>query len=107
MDFHSYISSKNYTDQRVTELTGLNYSDVNTKLDNLLSTPRTKSWVATDGQLLYPLGATYLTGQITIYIDGIPQISGVNFSETSPSSITLLCNASDVIAGMNVVAVYK
>jgi hypothetical protein len=69
-----------------------------------------KSWTATDGQLTYLFDSDSYTvgqGQLTVYVGGVIQIPILNFTETSTTSFSLTCDASDITAGLNVVAVYR
>jgi hypothetical protein len=69
---------------------------------------KTKTWTSTDGQLTYNFGVdTYALGQLSVYVGGVPQMPGINFKEDNNKSFTLLCNASEVTAGITVNAVYR
>lgn len=73
-----------------------------------INTPKTKSWTATAGQLSYTFtNDTYTKGELTVYVGGVQQISGINYTEDTTTKFTLLCNASDVPAGLKVNAVYR
>jgi hypothetical protein len=67
-----------------------------------------KSWVALAGQLNYTFDTdSYTIGQLNLYVGGVPQIPTINFTEDSTTSFTLTCDTSDIVAGLNVVAVYR
>lgn len=69
-----------------------------------------KTWVATAGQLIYIFDSDSYTvgqGQLTVYVGGVIQIPILNFTETSTTSFTLLCDSTEITAGLNVVAVYR
>lgn len=76
---------------------------------NVLNTaPRTKTWTATQGQLIYKFDTdSYTLGQLTVYVGGVPQIPGITVREDSTTQFTLLVDASEITAGLNVIAVYK
>ncbi|MED3562246.1 hypothetical protein [Bacillus xiapuensis] len=98
MDLTSYTQSKKYTDKRVTELTGLNYSDLNSKMDqyntqltNTARIPVGEVFTATANQTIFNLSNSYVVGQkvVAVEIDGVPQKLGEGFTESSTTSITL------------------
>lgn len=68
-------------------------------------TRRSETFAATAGQTVFNLTKAYLVdqGRIDVYISGIKQRSGVDFTETSPTSFTLTVG---VEAGTIVEAVY-
>jgi hypothetical protein len=68
-------------------------------------TRRSETFAATAGQTVFNLTKAYLVdqGRIDVYISGIKQRSGVDFTETSPTSFTL---SEGLDAGTIVEAVY-
>lgn len=68
-------------------------------------TRRSETFAATAGQTVFNLTKAYLVdqGRIDVYISGIKQRSGVDFTETSPTSFTL---SGGLDAGTIVEAVY-
>lgn len=68
-------------------------------------TRRSETFSATAGQTVFNLTKAYLVdqGRIDVYISGIKQRSGVDFTETSPTSFTL---SEGLDAGTIVEAVY-
>lgn len=73
-----------------------------------LEVSRSKSWIATTGQLSYELiDDTYTSGLITVYVGGICNFTGINFTEDSPSRFMLLCDVSEIPEGIEVIAIYR
>lgn len=50
---------------------------------------------------------TYTLGQIFVYVGGVSKYIDVNFLENGPTSFTLLRNANEIPAGIEVVAIYR
>ncbi|MDP4268207.1 MAG: hypothetical protein Q8880_12330 [Bacteroidota bacterium] len=68
------------------------------------------TWTATTGQITYVFDSDSYTvgqGQLSVYVGGVIQIPTINFTETSPTSFTLTCDASEITSGLNVVAIYR
>jgi hypothetical protein len=83
-------------------------ADTANKIEILLGSPRSRSWIASEGQLTYTFASdSYTSGQITVYVGGVPQLTNVKFLEGSPTSFTLLCNANEIPTGIEVVAIYR
>ena len=68
-------------------------------------TRRSETFAATAGQTVFNLTSAYIIdqGRIDVYISGVKQRSGVDFTETSPTSFTL---SEGLDAGTIVEAVY-
>jgi hypothetical protein len=73
-----------------------------------VSNPKTKSWTATSGQRSYTFtDDSYTLGQLSVYVGGVQQMPVINFTQDSTTSFTLICDASEITAGMTVYAVYR
>jgi hypothetical protein len=100
LDMHltSYALSKKYTNDRVSELTGLDLTEVNnkmadfdTQLKNTARIPIGQVFTAVSNQTVFYLSNTYeiSSNSVAVEVDGVPQKVGEGFTESSTTSITL------------------
>jgi hypothetical protein len=78
------------------------------KIEIIMGSPRSRSWIASEGQLTYTFATdSYTLGQIYVYVGGVPLLPDANFLEDSPTSFTLLCDVNEIFVGIEVVAIYR
>lgn len=99
----SLIQSGSITDDKLatgikispalTDKDGFTHPSLKARLDDLEATPNSEYWYATEGQTVFTLSnGNYQTGKklLNVIVGGIPQVSGLHFTETSSTSFTLL-----------------
>jgi hypothetical protein len=92
----------------LTELQTTDKSSVAAAINEIAKTSQSYTWTAAESQTVFtlPNSQTYTTGvnAIDVYVGGIPQASGTNYTETSSTSFTL---AEGVAAGTPVYAKWQ